>query len=131
MKKGNNILSNTFTIDETKLYDSMNGMRLSTSKILALPILEALHKRSISKAYLVKRLNELGFKYNYSSLVNTLNGNNTFIRDFDYFGRIYYVMGLPMPTIESLCSVNVRTGGKVKLLNNPKHKVVKPKVKKD
>lgn len=129
-KKRNNIPTHTIIVPTNKPYHYINGFRESTCKMLALPILEALHKRSISKRYLCDLINSGGLKYGYKSLCGALQGKNVMVKDFDYFSHIYYVLNLPLPTFESLLSLYLSTGGSIKLLNNPKYKVVKPKIKK-
>jgi len=49
-----------------------------------------------------------------------LSGHNFRAVNMDYFSKIYFVLGLPLPTAESLLNTYIATGGKVMIKSRKK-----------
>lgn len=71
-------------------------------KILFLPISTALHEQKLTWDEIVKRMNERGYKYTKTSIIGTQQGVNRYIDNFNYFTKVYEMLGLPPITLEYL-----------------------------
>jgi hypothetical protein len=124
MKKSNNISIPNLPIHKDSMYQYLNDFNNFICKLLGLPIKQRLIELSMSKPKLVKLLNEHGFKYSYLSLCSALDGHNFRSINMDYFSKIYYVLQLPLPDIDSLINLYTSSGGKIKMPNNFKRSKV-------
>ena len=89
-------------------------------KFVSLPILLRLNELSINKPILIKLLSKQGFKYSYSGLSAALNGHNFKSLTMDYFSKIYFVLNIPLPSVEDLYKIYIQTGGKVLIKSRKK-----------
>jgi hypothetical protein len=115
MKKSNNTPIPNLTIHKETMYQYLNDYNNIICKIVSLPILIRLNELSINKAILIKLLSQQGFKYSYSGLTAALSGHNFRAVNMDYFSKIYFVLGLPLPSPESLLNTYVSSNGKVNI----------------
>jgi hypothetical protein len=113
MKKSNNTLLPNLPIHKDTMYKYCNSYNNFVCKLVSLPINIRLNELSINKAILIKLLSQQGFKYSYSGLCAALSGYNFRSVNMDYFSKIYFVLGLPLPSAESLLNTYIATGGKV------------------
>jgi hypothetical protein len=113
MKKSNNIYKPNLPIHKDAMYLYCKNFNSLMCIILSLPIKQRLVELSISKPTLIQLLSQQGFKYSYSGLCSTLDGYNYRSVNINYFSQIYFVLGLPLPSAESLLNTYISTGGKV------------------
>ena len=85
-----------------------------------MPILLRLNELSINKPILIKLLSKQGFKYSYSGLCAALSGYNFRSINMDYFSKIYFVLNIPLPSVEDLYKIYIQTGGKVEVKSRRK-----------
>ena len=95
------------------MYIYLNEYNNLICRLVSLPILIRLNELSINKVILIKLLNKQGFKYSYSGLSAALNGHNFRAININYFSKIYFVLDIPLPSVEDLYKIYIQTGGKV------------------
>lgn len=95
---------NISKISQREKYAYIDNFSKSLALILSLPIKDELKRRKCSIMQLQKELTARGYKYNYTSLVNAMQGRNPYVVNLTYFSRIYEHLELPIPTIDYLSS---------------------------
>lgn len=106
MKNSNNTLQPHSTDFKNKQYVYIDQYRHVVSKMLSLPIKEALHKRKMTLVQLHKELNETGLYCSYVGLQMALSGFNYSTKNMDYLAKIYFHLSLPCPDVHLLCETH-------------------------
>jgi hypothetical protein len=120
MKNRNNTPIHNLPIYKETMYNYLNDYNNIICKFVSLPILLRLNELSINKAILIKLLSKQGLKYSYSGLSAALNGHNFKSLNMDYFSKIYFILDIPLPSVEDLYKIYTQTGGKVLIKSRKK-----------
>jgi hypothetical protein len=85
-------------------YEYHNMFRSVVCKVLAGPVRAELQRNKMTLKALSDMMCGLGYSYSYDGLRQALIGKNYHSVDLSYWAKIYYHLGLELPSIEYLNS---------------------------